>query len=231
MPIVTDAQHLTFRGWTFRYRPADRSPARVFLLLHGWTGDENSMGIFANLLPADCAVIAPRAPYRVPAGGWSWREVNPGSWGIPSFDDLQPGASAVLEFLDAWSPSVGLDAGRFHVIGFSQGAAMSYVLAALSPERVASVAALSGFLPSGIEVRLEAGALRGKPVYVAHGVRDEMVPVERARQAVRLLESAGAQVRYCESDGGHKVGRECLKGMENLLKLDKIATNSQKEKR
>lgn len=222
MPTATDAQLLTFRGWTFRYRAAVREPGRVFLLLHGWTGDENSMGVFANVLPQDCAVVAPRAPYRVPAGGYSWREIGPGSWGIPTFDDLQPAALSVLKFLDEWTATVGLDATQLHAMGFSQGAALTYTLAALHPERVASVAALSGFLPTGIEVRLAAGTLRDKPVFVAHGSQDEMIPLERAREAVRLLEATGAQVQYCESDGGHKVSKECLKGIEIFLKSDTI---------
>lgn len=223
MPTGTEAQLLTFHDWTFRYRPAVHAPRRVFLLFHGWTGDENSMSIFINAIPAECAVIAPRAPYRILAGGYSWREIGSGSWGTPLFGDLQPAALSVLSFVDAWLASVGLDTGQFHVIGFSQGAAMAYVLAALHPERVSSVVALAGFLPPGIEVRLSAGALRGKPVYVAHGSRDDLVPVQRAREAVRLLDGAGALVQYCESDGGHKVSKECFKGMEIFIKSDTIS--------
>lgn len=220
MPTVTDAELRKFDGWTFRYRPTTRLPGRLFLLLHGWTGDENSMGIFAGLLPDDCIVVAPRAPYRVPAGGWSWRKIGPGTWGIPSYNDLLPAAQAVTSFLDTWSVSEGVDTKQFHVMGFSQGAAMAYVLATLQPTRVVSVAAFSGFLPDAIQVRLDT--LRDKPVFVSHGSQDEMVPVQRAREAVRLLESSGAQVRYCESSGGHKVGKECLMGIEIFLKTDKI---------
>jgi predicted esterase len=41
-----------------------------------------------------------------------------------------------------------------------------------------------------------------------------MVPVVRARRSVEVMKAAGAQVIYCESQGGHKVSRECLEGME-----------------
>lgn len=228
---MTDAFLLTWREWTFRYRAASITPARVFLLLHGWTGDENSMGIFANMLGPDCAALAPRAIHPAAQGGWSWREIEPASWGFATFDDLQPAANRLAEFLDGWPRLAGLDAAQVHVIGFSQGAALAYALAALHPGRVASVAALSGFLPSGIEVRLDAGALREKKVYVAHGAQDDIVPVLRAREAARLLGISGARVEYCESGGGHKAGKECLKGMEFFLKSDTIDANSKKEQK
>jgi len=34
---------MTYNGWTMRVRHATQEPARFLLLLHGWTGDENSM--------------------------------------------------------------------------------------------------------------------------------------------------------------------------------------------
>jgi predicted esterase len=79
------------------------------------------------------------------------------------------------------------------------------------------VAALSGFLPTGSEVRLEA--LEGKRIFIAHGRSDELVPIARAQQAGVLLEKAGAHVTYCESGEGHKVGKECFKGMVTFFTI------------
>jgi len=101
------------------------------------------------------------------------------------------------------------------VAGFSQGAAMAFSLALLHPERISRVAALSGFLPEGSEERL--AALQGKKIFIAHGREDEVIPVEFARQAKAMLEAHGTEVTYCESEGGHKVGKQCLKGMETFL--------------
>jgi predicted esterase len=72
-------------------------------------------------------------------------------------------------------------------------------------------------LPGGSEAWLAAHALEGKRVFVAHGRQDEIIPVEQARQAVAWLEASGVNVSYCESDGGHRVGKECLKGMESFF--------------
>jgi hypothetical protein len=34
---------------------------------------------------------------------------------------------------------------------------------------------------------------------------------------MRLQAFDGAEVVYCESDGGHRVGKECIKGMETFV--------------
>ncbi len=217
MPIPIDPQLQTFTDWTFRLRPASVSAPHLFLLLHGWKGDENSMWIFSRNLPERYTILAPRGLYPDPTGGFTWRKVVPGTWGFPSLADLRPAAEALIQFVDEWSASNGLDATQFTVAGFSQGAALTYTLALLYPERIRSFGALSGFLPDGSEALLAASPLEGRRVFVAHGRADDMVPVERARSAVTLLEASGVDVDYCESDSGHKVGKECIRGMSSFF--------------
>ena len=60
--------------------------------------------------------------------------------------------------------------------------------------------------------------MAGKPFFVAHGTQDKLVPVERARASIELLEQAGAQVTFCEAEVGHKVSLECLHGLEAFWK-------------
>ncbi len=76
-------------GWTFRSHLSEASPFRILLLLHGWTGDENSMWTFTKKF-SNYAFLSPRAPYLAPAerGGYSWREIKPGTWGSPTLEEL-----------------------------------------------------------------------------------------------------------------------------------------------
>jgi phospholipase/carboxylesterase len=214
VPTPIDARLLTFENWTLRLRAGTENPAPLLLLLHGWTGDENSMGLFVHSLPARYTILAPRAPFTAPEGGYTWREIGTGSWGFPSLEELKPAAEALVALVDALPDLVDVDRTRFDLIGFSQGAALSYVLALNHPDRVRTIAALSGFLPEGAERLLQGRLLEGKKIFVAHGTTDKMVPVERARQAAKMLEGSGVRVSYCESDAGHKVSKDCLKGLE-----------------
>jgi predicted esterase len=57
----------------------------------------------------------------------------------------------------------------------------------------------------------------GKPFFVAHGTKDEMVTVDRARASIALLEQAGAHVTYCEDEVGHKVSVNCLRALQKFF--------------
>jgi predicted esterase len=82
------------------------------------------------------------------------------------------------------------------------------------------MAVLAGFVPSGMEEIVAKSPLEGKTVFVAHGTKDEMVPVQRAHVSVELLERAGAKVTYCEDEVGHKVSVTCLRALESYFSAD-----------
>jgi len=205
---------LTYNDWILNVHHATQEPARFMLLLHGWTGDENSMWIFANGCPDDMWIAAPRAPYSVEEGGYSWREIQPGNWGLPTLSDLKPAADNLIRLVDGFSVSVGVDATQFDVTGFSQGGALANILTLLYPHRIHKAAVLAGFMPGGVDELLAQRVLADKPFFVAHGTQDNLIPVERAQQSIELLEHAGAVVSFCESEVGHKVGADCLQSLK-----------------
>jgi phospholipase/carboxylesterase len=69
----------------------------------------------------------------------------------------------------------------------------------------AGILAFSGFIPvvEGWEPDLEGR--KGMPVFIAHGRRDPVMEVSFARSARELLEGAGFEVEYHESDAGHHI--------------------------
>jgi phospholipase/carboxylesterase len=110
-----------------------------------------------------------------------------------------------------------LEADTFDLMGFCQGAAMCNLLAFLYPHRIRKTGILAGFVPSGLEELVTKRPLEGKPFFVTHGTKDEMVSIDRARASIELLEQAGAQVTYCEDEVGHKVSVTCLRALRNFL--------------
>jgi phospholipase/carboxylesterase len=189
----------------------------LLLLVHGLTGDENSMWVFARDLPAHYWMVAPRAPHIAAQGGYSWRPPEFESLNEFSLDRLRSAAEGLIRLVDQYAASAGLDAQLFDVMGFSQGAAMSSLLAFLYPQRVRKVAILAGFVPEELDALAAQRPLEGKPFFVVHGTKDQMVPIERARTSIQLLERAGAQVTYCEDTVGHKVSLTCLRGLKKFF--------------
>jgi len=210
----TDTQRVNFQGWSIRLRKPSNHLAPVLLLLHGWTGDENSMWIFVRGLPPDYWILAPRGLYPAPEKGYSWRGIKPGTWGLPSIEDLRPSAEAVLDLLGNWGKSEGVDVTRLNVMGFSQGAALCYTIALLNPQRIGRLAGLAGFIPAGGENLAGGLPFAGKHFYVAHGTQDELIPIGRGRETVAMLQRAGAQVTFCEAETGHRVSAGCFNGLD-----------------
>lgn len=217
--MTEDLLDLDIAGCTLKVRrPPGAGPHPVIFLIHGWTGDERSMWVFAPRLPAGALLIAPRAPYvshNPEYGGYSWVERHPDSYSpLPAFDSALDAFDTLLAALPAELPGAFE---RLSLVGFSQGAALSFAFALRHLGRVGRLASLAGFLPSESESALAAGGLAGKPVFIAHGTRDERVPIGMAHAARDQLQAAGAAVTYCESDTGHKLGANCARGLESFF--------------
>lgn len=217
MQTAINTDLIEFNGWTMRVRPSDVPNAHLLLMIHGWTGDENSMWVFARRFSSDHWMIAPRAPHAAQPQGFSWRPPQNQTFGRPSLEMLLPAAEGLIRLVDEYAASVKIDAAQFDVIGFSQGAAMTNVLGLLYPERVRKMGVLAGFVPSGLDDYIAKQTLTGKKIFVAHGTLDEMIPIDRARASMQLLEQAGATISYCEAEVGHKVSADCLRALESYL--------------
>jgi phospholipase/carboxylesterase len=202
-------------NWVIRERkPVRGENLPVILMLHGWTGDENSMWVFASRLPAGAYLIAPRGIYETPLGGYGWEQTAQAS--KANLDDFQLSVEQLRELLINRN-FPGADFNRLHLLGFSQGAALAFSYALVHTAGVRSILSLSGFIPAGAEDYVAKNTLNGIPVFLAHGTQDEMVPIQNAWVAASILERAGAYVTACEDDVGHKLSASCFKGLEAFL--------------
>ena len=219
MPDQNDTALITFQDWTLRVRESTSPSPRLMLLIHGLTGDENSMWVFARNLPSEYWMVAPRAPHtsEMEQGGYSWRPPDSEAEDRPRLEQLRDSVQALIRLVDEYAASVGIESSTFDVMGFSQGAAMASLLAFLYPHRIRKVAILAGFVPDGLEELVSQRPLEGKPFFVAHGTKDETVTIERARASIEILERAGAQVTYCEDEVGHKVSATCLRALKDFF--------------
>lgn len=215
MPTGIETLTTFERGWIFRHRPARIfPPARVILLIHGWTGNEMSMEIFGRELPDDSLLFYPRGPVSSPESGYGWIDAPQVS--KDTMEDFSGPANNLMAEVDYRLQDLGLPQIPLSLVGFSQGAALAYTLLFLYPERINRMAALAGYLPilaSGIQ----SPDFKDKPVFIAHGTRDETIPVEMARSAVDFFRNAEAEVTYCESNTSHKLALPCFQDLRDFL--------------
>ena len=189
----------------FRERPAAGTPEGLLVLHHGRGADENDLLGLAGVLDpqARLHVVTPRAPLQLP--GWPghhWYVVP--RVGFPDPSTFHAARAALAELHDTLWERTGTTPGRTVFGGFSMGSVMSYTMA-FDADRpaVAGVLAFSGFMPTVDDWQPDLA--RPTRAFVAHGRQDPVMGVSFARDARGLLESAGVDVDYHESDAGHQI--------------------------
>ena len=181
-------------------RPAAARPAGLLVLFHGRGADETDLHPLLDLLDPDRLLlgVTPRGPLHLPPGGAHWYAVR--EIGYPDPATFSSTFAQVGSWLDALQAETGLPPERTVLGGFSQGAVMTWALGlGRRRPRPAALVALSGFVPTvpGLELDLEPPLPR---VAVGHGALDAVISVDWSRQARALLEAAGADVLYHESE-------------------------------
>ena len=184
----------------------DKNP--LLLLLHGYGSNEEDLFSFASELPNDSYVISVRAPYDLQPYGHAWYAIHFDADENKFSDNVQAKQSVELiaAFIDEIVKQYPIDAKNVTLIGFSQGAILSYATALTYPEKVSKVVALSGYFNQEImpEV-IDTKAISHLKFFVSHGSVDQVIPVEWARKAKPALENLGLKVEYQEYPVGHGV--------------------------
>jgi phospholipase/carboxylesterase len=200
-------------------READGEPDGALILNHGrGTSEHDLFGLLDELDPERRLVgVTPGAPITdIPPGGRHWYLVP--RVGYPDPETFASSYSALCEFCDDFLGERGLGWDRAVVGGFSMGAVMSYAVAlGAGRPSPAGIIALSGFIPTveGWEPRLEDRA--GLPVFIHHGRNDPIISVDFGRNAARVLQSAGLDVDYLETDAPHAVPLEAVTHGRELI--------------
>ena len=196
----------------------DKNP--LLLLLHGYGSNEEDLFSFASELPNDSYVISVRAPYDLQPYGHAWYAIHFDADENKFSDNVQAKQSVeiIASFIDEIVKQYPIDTENVTLIGFSQGAILSYATALTYPEKIAKVVALSGYFNQEImpEV-IDTKAISHLKFFVSHGSVDQVIPVDWARKAKPALENLGLEVEYQEYPIGHGVSPKNFYDFKNWL--------------
>jgi phospholipase/carboxylesterase len=104
------------------------------------------------------------------------------------------------------------------LLGFSQGAIMSYNVIFTRPELVNGIAAMSGRMMDGIKPNVSKKALEAVQVFIAHGTQDQVIGVEHARTSLKYFNSIGMKPEYHEYQMAHTISPQTLSDVITWLK-------------
>ena len=180
--------------------PADYDPAEAWPVIINLTGGngfaESAFLALKDLVPAHYILVSPDAAY----GNW-WDADQ-----VRMFDDL-------LKWIVR---NYAADPDRVYLTGFSNGGIGAYRFASLHPDRFTAVAALEGYSkPPGEERGVETEMmlnLKNTPVFIIHGDRDPVIPIEPDRILADFLQRNAIPFRFLAAEGvGHTINFESHK--------------------
>ena len=196
----------------------DKNP--LILLLHGYGSNEDDLFSFATELPEEYYIISARAPYDMQYGAFAWYAINFDADENKFSDHEQAKISRdlIAKFIDELLVTYPIDEQKITLVGFSQGAILSYAVALSYPEKVQKVVAMSGYL--NLEIMADdylKNNFTNLKIFASHGTVDQVIPVEWARKTPAIVENLGINITYKEYPIGHGVAPQNFYDFKNWL--------------
>jgi phospholipase/carboxylesterase len=193
---------------------AGEEPA--LLLLHGTGGNEHDLVPLGERMAPGAAVLSPRGQVSEHGMPRFFRRVREGVFDI---DDLLARTQQLADWIAAARREYGIT--RLVAAGYSNGANMAASLLLHRPEvldgailwraMLPQESAWPQFLPSPLP------DLTAKPVLLAAGAQDPIVPPDHSAVLGQLLRRAGASVTGHTAAGGHALEPSDLRQAQQWL--------------
>ncbi|MGS4344141.1 alpha/beta hydrolase [Myroides odoratus] len=184
----------------------DKNP--LILLLHGYGSNEEDLFSFASELPEDYYIVSAQAPYPVPPYGYAWYAIHFDADANKFSDDQQAIESRdlIVRFLDELVQTYPIDTTNINLVGFSQGAILSYAIALSYPDKINKVVALSGYFHAPLmKEGFEQHDFSHLRLFASHGTVDQVIPIDWARKTSPILDALQIKHQYKEYPVGHGV--------------------------
>ncbi|WP_396149753.1 alpha/beta hydrolase [Flavobacterium sp.] len=200
----------------------DKNP--LLLLLHGYGSNEEDLFSFASELPEEYFVISAQAPYPLMYGSYAWYAINFDA-DENKFSDINQAKQSrdlLVDFIDELIVKYTIDIEKITLIGFSQGAILSYAIGLSYPEKISKIVAMSGYLNTEMaKENFEQNDFSNLKIFASHGTVDQVIPVEWARKTGPILEKLGIKFEYKEYPVGHGVAPQNFYDFRNWLEENK----------
>ena len=206
----------------YRIRKGDnklkQNPA--IFLIHGYGSNCDDLFSFAPYLPKNLTIIALEAPLLLAQGSYAWYHLYPGQKGALKSDlnEAQRSLELITNDIKQLIQKYNINKMDVSVLGFSQGAILSWALAYSKSEIVRRVIALSGYIHESIDTS-DPPKFIG---YATHGISDEIIPIKMARDSVFPISQKHSAIEYHEFSDGHNVSQENFTKMLIWLERTKL---------
>jgi phospholipase/carboxylesterase len=182
----------------------------LVIFLHGYGSNEQDLFGIKDELPKQYTYLSVRAPMVMQEGSYQWfRKKGEGAYNGET-DDLKSSGQLLLDFVAQATKKYHTDPDKVFLVGFSQGAIMSYEVALRHPDAVGGIAALSGRILPVLRSELIPDEKRQSlAIFIGHGTADKRLPYSDGTEANSLLQSISLEPEFHAYQGvGHTISAE-----------------------
>ena len=196
---------------------AEQRPLVVFL--HGYGSNEADLIGMKFQLPPQYNYLSVQAPMALGEGRFQWfRKKGEGAYNGET-DDLKVASQKLRAFIVAAAQKYHAQPDKVYLIGFSQGAMMTYEVVLRQPAAVGGIAALSGRVLPVLKSELKSEQQHPPlAIFIGHGTADDRVPYSGATAAKELLEKLDYKPAFHAYPGvGHSISAAELRDLNDWL--------------
>lgn len=181
-----------------------QTSGNIFVIMHGYGSNEKDLFSFRQHFPK-ATFICLRAPLDLRENSYSWYDISfTNGVKTKDFNQVNKAALKLKLFLKNLKKVKGQ---KVILGGFSQGAIMSLKMVIEQPTLIDGVMCFSGstlgnnFKP---DPKLSVAYSKTKAFY-AHGVQDDVLPIEKGRACKKILQNAKIPTTYKEYNMKHQI--------------------------
>ena len=197
---------------------SNQKKMKIIFLLHGYGSNEEDLFSLKEFIPTNYITISLRAPISIGFDSYAWYSINFENnidrW-IDN-DEAKSSKNIIINDILLHLKDLAFTNENISILGFSQGAILSWSIGIEYPNLIKNILPLSGFYHSDItETNLNHKFRLNS--FSTHGINDPVIPIDWARRGIQSLNKYNINIEFKEYDSGHEINNENLRDVIEWL--------------
>ena len=187
------------------------SNKRALVLLHGYGSHMGDLAGLAPMIGGHNHYFCLNAPIELSfgyiPGSYSWFDTDE-----RNLESITNSVNLIKNTLDIITQKHEILYSEMLIGGFSQGGMVATHMGLTQKINFEGVISMSSrLLENDLQITNQA------PVFISHGINDQVISVEEGRKSRRILEKSECIVSYKEYDMAHEIRQETIKDLKEWL--------------
>ena len=200
------------------YKPSHiKNDLKIIFLLHGYGSNEEDLFSLKEFIPSNYIIISLRAPIIIGFNSYAWYTINFEN-SIDRWidkDEAINSKNVIINDISLHMEDLGFKNKKISLLGFSQGAILSWSLGIEYPHLIKNILPLSGFYHSEI-TNSNSNSKFKLNCFSSHGIHDPVIPISWARKGIKLLKK-NINIEFKQYQSGHEINNENLRDIIEWL--------------